>query len=484
MISTVSITSSSRISRRHFRRSFRSLPALAVTVASILFSDRSLFVPASPSCAAKGGVHSDNYHFGKGGDAGGTEATEPAIAPREGGSGARDGGGEKDSEFWERVRRSERMSWTCHGDSNGEMVDKLLRSGIVQSERIAEAMKQIDRADYVLTKSTAYDDSPQPIGFNVTISAPHMHGYCLAFLENHLQPGNRVLDVGSGSGYLTAVMALLVGPTGRAVGVEHIPELVERSRAAVQAGRAAELMDGGQLSIHGGKREEGERGKKGKEGRRGRREDECSSACYPAVEVLFLNPRVSLPFPTCHVSPFPYLPRLSLSLPATSLPFPTCHVSPFPYLPRLSLSLPATSLPFPTCHVSPFPYLPRLSLSLPATSLLVHIKVSLASRPSHPPSPYYRLPLLPPPPRKADGREGYPEAGPYDAIHVGAAAAELPQALVDQLKPGGRMVIPVGRLMQDLEVIDKGADGTVTRTTAMGVRYVPLTAKEKQLGRE
>ncbi|CAI5464551.1 unnamed protein product [Closterium sp. Yama58-4] len=334
MISTVSVASSSRISRRHFRRSFRSLPALAVTVASLLFADRSLFVPASSSYAAKGGVHSNNDHFNKGGGAGGT-VSEPAIATREGGSGARDGGGEKNSKFWERVRRSESMSWTCHGDSNSEMVDKLLRSGIVQSERIAEAMKQIDRADYVLTKSTAYDDSPQPIGFNVTISAPHMHGYCLAFLENHLQPGNRVLDVGSGSGYLTAVMALLVGPTGRAVGVEHIPELVERSRAAVRAGRAAELMEGGQLSIH-----------------------------------------------------------------------------------------------------------------------------------------------------EADGREGYPDAGPYDAIHVGAAAPELPQALVDQLKPGGRMVIPVGRFMQDLEVIDKGADGAVTRTTAMGVRYVPLTAKEKQLGRE
>ncbi|CAI5503392.1 unnamed protein product [Closterium sp. Naga37s-1] len=330
MISTVSVASSSRISRHHFRRSVRSLPALAVTVASILFSDRSLFVPASPSCAAKSGSHSD-----KGSSVLGTEATESATATREGGSGAIDGGGDTDSEFWERVRRSESMSWTCHGDSNAEMVDKLLRSGIVQSERIAEAMKQIDRADYVLTKSTAYDDSPQPIGFNVTISAPHMHGYCLAFLENHLQPGNRVLDVGSGSGYLTAVMALLVGPTGRAVDVEHIPELVERSRAAVKAGRAAELMDGGQLSIH-----------------------------------------------------------------------------------------------------------------------------------------------------EADGRDGYPEAGPYDAIHVGAAAAELPQALVDQLKPGGRMVIPVGRFMQDLEVIDKDADGTVTRTTAMGVRYVPLTAKEKQLGRE
>ncbi|GJP47614.1 hypothetical protein CLOM_g6797 [Closterium sp. NIES-68] len=332
MISTSSVASCSRISRRHFRRSFRSLPALAVTVASILVSERSLFVPASPSCAARGGLPSSDY-TGKARDSlGKTEGTEPATATQEGGSGNIGGEGEKDSEFWERVRRSGSMSWTCHGETNGQMVDKLLRSGIVQSEGIAEAMKQIDRADFVLTKSRAYDDSPQPIGFNATISAPHMHGYCLSILEKHLQPGNRVLDVGSGSGYLTAVMALLVGPTGRAVGVEHIPELVERSRAAVKAGRAAELMEKGQLSIH-----------------------------------------------------------------------------------------------------------------------------------------------------EADGREGYPDAGPYDAIHVGAAAPELPQALVDQLKPGGRLVIPIGRFMQDLEVIDKAADGTVTRTSAMGVRYVPLTAKDRQL---
>ncbi|KAE8695049.1 Protein-L-isoaspartate O-methyltransferase 1 [Hibiscus syriacus] len=54
-----------------------------------------------------------------------------------------------------------------------------------------------------------------------------------------------------------------------------------------------------------------------------------------------------------------------------------------------------------------------------------------------------------------DGREGWLEHAPYDAIHVGAAAPEIPRPLIDHLKPGGRMVIPVGKIFQDLNVVDK-----------------------------
>jgi protein-L-isoaspartate(D-aspartate) O-methyltransferase len=62
------------------------------------------------------------------------------------------------------------------------------------------------------------------VGYNVTISAPHMHAHALEMLRDQLIPGARVLDVGSGSGYLTACMARLVQPGGKVIGIEHIPE--------------------------------------------------------------------------------------------------------------------------------------------------------------------------------------------------------------------------------------------------------------------
>lgn len=55
-----------------------------------------------------------------------------------------------------------------------------------------------------------YSDTPQSIGYGVTISAPHMHAYALEILKDHLKEGSKALDVGSGSGYLTACMAIMV----------------------------------------------------------------------------------------------------------------------------------------------------------------------------------------------------------------------------------------------------------------------------------
>lgn len=65
----------------------------------------------------------------------------------------------------------------------------------------------------------------------------------------------------------------------------------------------------------------------------------------------------------------------------------------------------------------------------------------------------------------------------FDAIHVGAAAERLPAVLVEKLKPGGRMVVPVGPHWQSqvLQVVDKDEAGKVHRRNLMAVSYVPLT---------
>ena len=79
--------------------------------------------------------------------------------------------------------------------------------------------------------------------------------------------------------------------------------------------------------------------------------------------------------------------------------------------------------------------------------------------------------------RIGDGYQGWPEKGPFDGIVVTAAAPRVPQPLVNQLKPGGRMVIPVGPSFaeQELVLIEKHADGSITRRTVLPVRFVPMT---------
>jgi protein-L-isoaspartate(D-aspartate) O-methyltransferase len=78
--------------------------------------------------------------------------------------------------------------------------------------------------------------------------------------------------------------------------------------------------------------------------------------------------------------------------------------------------------------------------------------------------------------RIGDGYYGWPECGPFDAIVVTAAAGHIPPPLVAQLKPGGKMIIPVGSpyVTQQLVLIDKLADGRVTTRQMLAVRFVPL----------
>ena len=79
--------------------------------------------------------------------------------------------------------------------------------------------------------------------------------------------------------------------------------------------------------------------------------------------------------------------------------------------------------------------------------------------------------------RTGDGGQGWPERGPFDAIIVTAAASEVPPALIEQLRPGGRMVIPIGPRDgdQELLLITKDATGHVARRSVLPVAFVPLT---------
>ena len=176
-----------------------------------------------------------------------------------------------------------------------------------------------------------------PIGHRATISAPYMHASALTTLKDFLRPGMRVLDVGCGSGYLSACMGRMVGGAegGACVAIDYLPPLVALTQTNV-AKADQDLVTSGALTIVQG-----------------------------------------------------------------------------------------------------------------------------------------------------DGWQGWPAAAPYDAIHVGAAAASMPDALVAQLKAPGRMVIPVGpdthndygRVapgQQQYVQVDRAADGSVSTKTLFDVRYVPL----------
>lgn len=206
---------------------------------------------------------------------------------------------------------------------NDGLVDELKGFGIVKDRRVEAAMRNVDRGKY--SKCDPYTDSPSPIGFGQTCSAPHMHAYALEHLKSKLVPGATVLDVGSGSGYLAAAMMQMVkGSGGSVLGIDVIPELVEWSIGNVKRDDPGLFKEGLVLRVGDGWGD-------------------------PALKPLT-----------------------------------------------------------------------------------------------------------------------------FDAIHVGASAAEVPDALVSSLKPGGLMVIPVGESWQTLKLISKAPDGRIGSRDLLDVRYVPL----------
>jgi protein-L-isoaspartate(D-aspartate) O-methyltransferase len=110
-------------------------------------------------------------------------------------------------------------AWTCHGKNQREVVDALVQAQIIKSPAVKEVMRLVDRKYYV--PNDPYQDSPQGIGMGQTISAPHMHAHVLEEMLPHLQASKRdvlkILDVGCGSGYLTAALGRWVQPVSAAL---------------------------------------------------------------------------------------------------------------------------------------------------------------------------------------------------------------------------------------------------------------------------
>ena len=116
-----------------------------------------------------------------------------------------------------------------HADRRVAMVDRLQRTGRIERDSTAAALRAVPRHEFVPPdrRSAAYDDRPLPIGDGQTISAPHMVAIMTDLLE--LEPGDRVLEVGTGCGYHAAVTAELVGADS-VFTIEYSEPLAEAAR--------------------------------------------------------------------------------------------------------------------------------------------------------------------------------------------------------------------------------------------------------------
>ncbi|KAG5920617.1 hypothetical protein E4U42_006146 [Claviceps africana] len=145
------------------------------------------------------------------------------------------------------------MAWRCSGLTNSQLVENMWRNGLITDQRAKEAFLKVDRAHYAPV--SPYEDSPQPIGHQATISAPHMHAMAIENLMSYLVPSEtspapRVLDIGSGSGYLTHLMAELVGSRGLVVGLEHIAALQHLGESNMRkSSEGKELLASGKVKF-------------------------------------------------------------------------------------------------------------------------------------------------------------------------------------------------------------------------------------------
>lgn len=217
--------------------------------------------------------------------------------------------------------------------TNEELITHLKEGTcVLRNARLEEALRAVDRRFFVPTKlqDEAHEDYPLPIGYGATISQPTTVAFMLEKLD--VCPRQKVLDIGSGSGWTTALLAYLVEPRGRVIGLEIVPELVALGRLNFR--RYANVLKNN------------------------------SMAHVAGVEILQAERDVA----------------------------------------------------------------------------------------------------------------GLPEEGPFDRILVSAAAREIPEELIEQLKPDGVMVLPVGKEgeVQHLVRVHKGANGELETEEYPGFVFVPL----------
>jgi len=118
----------------------------------------------------------------------------------------------------------------CYAYRMRQLIHTLIERGVLKTYNIINAFQEIDRKDFVLPEyaTHAYVDTALPIGNGQTISQPTTVAILLELLQP--QKGDTILDVGSGSGWTTALLAVIVGKQGSVYGVERIPELVAFGR--------------------------------------------------------------------------------------------------------------------------------------------------------------------------------------------------------------------------------------------------------------
>ena len=335
-----------------------------------------------------------------------------------------------------------------------------VKAGVIHTDQVEQAMLKVDRRNYA--PQNAYTDAPQPLGHQVgsmgelfedhhhsqdgtigrwirkkkkgstavqitgflsqlgkpwccfqpvilylhqaTISAPHMHAHALELLAQHLQPGMRALDVGCGSGYLAAVMARMVGIEGQVVAIDYLSPLVALSLENLRK-EDADLLE----SALARKNDSGQH-----------RPWLFAQNIKNTIEnVQFIgNWKYSWTVFLCRFLGFgQWMCGGFFALIVQTGCLHTC-------LPKAA--------PFKLNREMDGKALSRWAVSLfgCSGSDVSHRIIGL--------SWFIRALLC----RFASLMIRTAEASPYDSIHVGAAAESVPEALLEQLKPGGRMVIP------------------------------------------